>query len=314
MRLSFFLALLGAVFFATSHWYVQTAAICPVPIAYRIGTIDERFGVSPEELQQIVTDAEAVWENSVATELFVYDETTDFTINFIYDERQQLALTEEEWRIALDSQQTKHEALLEEIKTLGARYQTEEASYNTRRQEYEAKLAAYNAEVEKYNDEGGAPPEVFTRLQAEKQSLNELLRSISKLEVGINELADAINRRGEEGNEKIAAYNAEVEEYNEIFGTLDTFTQGDYKRERINVYKFTDAKELTQVIAHEFGHALGVGHVEGEESVMYYLMTDREFATLSPADKAALVAECGDTQSLDQQVRRIIRDVLTKFN
>jgi hypothetical protein len=314
MRAVFFVSLLATGIFGVSYWYTATSHICPIPITYKLGTLDERFAIDKTELTKVLADAELVWEKAAGEDLFVYDEDSDFAINLIFDERQQLASTEEEWRINLDQKQEEYETLLAKIKTMAERYQIEEASYNTRREEYEAKLSKYNAEVEKYNNEGGAPPEVYAKLKEEADHLGLLLKEFSPIERKLNQMTDEINQLGEKGNAMISAYNAEVEEYNEIFGTLETFTQGDYERTRINIYKFTDAKELTQVIAHEFGHALGVGHVEGEESVMYYLMTERDFSALSETDVVAFKAVCGDSQTFKSKLRQSIRTVLQKIN
>jgi len=314
MRFIFFFSALAFVGFSVAQWYVETKALCPVPISYRVGEVDARFAISASELRTLALQAEMPWEEALGRELFVYDETADFTVNLIFDERQQLASTEEEWRLRLDTLEQEHEELVAEIKELGVRYQTEEASYNTAREAYEERLAAYNNEVEQYNAVGGAPASEFARLEAEAASINRDLTKLVEFEGEINDLATRINELGAEGNQKIADYNAEVVEYNEIFGTLETFTQGEYERERITVYKFTDAAELHRVITHEFGHALGVPHVEGEDSVMYYLMTDRDVSSLSQEDTAALVAVCGTQETWPQKIRHFIRTTLTNIN
>lgn len=314
MRGVYFISLLATGIFGTAYWYTSTAYLCPAPITYRLGELDSRFPVSTAELKAVFTEAEAVWEGATKRELLRYDESSDLAINFIFDERQQLASTEEEWRIKLDQDQTTYETLLLEVKDQAARYQSEEASYNIRREKYEADLRAYNQKVEEYNKEGGAPPEVYQALQEEAKGLGEQLWELTKNERMLEALSTEINTSGEKGNAKIAAYNEEVLQYNQVFGTLQTFTQGDYERTRINIYKFTDTAELTQVIAHEFGHALGVGHVAGEASVMYYLMTDKATPALSQTDTEALVAICGLDQTLASQIRHMIRTALQKIN
>ena len=314
MRGVYFISLLATGIFGTAYWYTSTAYLCPAPITYRLGELDSRFPVSTAELRAVFTEAEAVWEGATKRELFRYDESSDLAINFIFDERQQLASTEEEWRIKLDQDQTTYETLLVEVKDQAARYQSEEASYNIRREKYEADLRAYNQKVEEYNKEGGAPPEVYQALQEEAKGLGEQLWELTKNERMLEALSTEINTSGEKGNAKIAAYNEEVLQYNQVFGTLQTFTQGDYERTRINIYKFTDTAELTQVIAHEFGHALGVGHVAGEASVMYYLMTDKAAPALSQTDTEALVAICGLDQTQASKIRHIIRTALQKIN
>lgn len=314
MRIIFFTSLTAFLIFATTNWYLNTAHLCPAPILYRIGEVDERFSISTTTLAEIAAAAEATWEKELNRELFVYDDTAEFSINLIYDERQRLASTEEEWRQSLDAEQADYEALVKELESLGARYQSAQASYTTVREAYEARLAAYNAEVERYNNEGGAPPQVFAELEAEARQINTDLKQVLAAEKTINELATTINELGETGNKKIAAYNEAVLEYNELFGELGTFTQGDYERERINIYKFSDTTELSRVIVHEFGHALGIGHVEGETSVMYYLMTDRDVSQLSLTDTAALLDVCGSDATWQQKVRQFIRTLLHNLN
>ncbi len=314
MRAIFIFAFIFAVVFATSNWYVNTASVCPTPITYSVGNLDPRFPISDDEIKAVATKAEAVWETASLRDLFVYDEQSDFTINLIYDERQQRTVTEEEWRIRLDEMQKEHQALITQIEGLGVRYQSDVASYDNKREEYEAKLVAYNAQVEKYNKAGGAPPDVFSALQEEAENLNKMQREMLELEKKLNQQVDIVNKLGEEGNAKIAVYNSEVVEYNEVFGALETFTQGDYERERINIYKFSSIDELTRVIIHEFGHALGVGHVEGEDSVMYYLMTEKSSSVLSAEDISALTAICGSTDTAQAKLRQLIRKLLKNFN
>lgn len=314
MRAIFVFALIFTLVFAVSNWYVNTASDCPVPISYRVGSLDSRFPISAEEIKEVAAKAEAVWEQASARDLFVYDEESEFTINLIYDERQQRTVTEEEWRIRLDEMQKGHQALIDEIKELGVRYQSDVASYDNKREEYEAKLAAYNAKVESYNQEGGAPPEVYKDLQKEAEGLSKMQKDMLALEKKLNQQIDVVNKLGEEGNAKIAIYNAEVVEYNEVFGDLTTFTQGDYERERINIYKFSDVDELSRVIIHEFGHALGIGHVEGEGSVMYYLMTEQSSPALSAEDISAFTAICGSKETTEAKIRQLIRSLLKNFN
>jgi hypothetical protein len=152
---------------------------------------------------------------------------------------------------------------------------------------------------------------VFAELQREAEVLGTQLKNLSNREESLNLLAQQINQLGTSANENIASYNAEVQEYNDIFGNRETFTQGDFERERINVYKFSTTEELVRVIAHEFGHALGIGHVDGEDSIMYYLLTDRDFKSPSVADMNAVQAVCGDSTTLAQKVRHLIRTALT---
>lgn len=293
-----------------SYWYAQTSHICPIPISYQLGEIDERFGISANDARAVVQDAEAIWEDKAGRNLFAYDDQAKFKINFIYDERQQLATTEEEWRLRLDVQESAQGVLADKIKNLGGEFDEATASFAQIRTQYEDRLAAYNAKVEGYNQTGGAPKEEYAKLQQEAKEITAQLKALESDEQQLNKKAQVINELGATANENISSYNEEVKKYNEIFGSRETYTQGDFERKRINVYKFSTKEELVLVIAHEFGHALGIGHVEEEGSIMYYLATERDSTSLSGADIAAFQAVCGDTTTFAQEMRYVIRTAL----
>ena len=314
MRQILVVTLIFTLLFGVSFWYGQTADICPAPIKYKVGDIDERFGITKTELKELLFTAEAAWENPTRRELFVYDEDTDFTVNLIYDERQHMVHTEEEWQTSLDKQEEESQLIISQVEEMSAEYRSIQSEYDKKRDTYEARLSKYNAQVEKYNREGGAPAEEYDRLQNEKEELSRMLDELTTAEKGMNKLTDEINKLGDQGNKMVEAYNENVKKYNEVFGSRDIFTQGDFQRERINVYKFESKDELKRVIVHEFGHSLGIQHVEDEDSIMYYLMTERSGpVTLSEEDRDAFIAVCGNKEDLSSEVRQIIRNLSSIF-
>ncbi len=309
------LILSTTLIFGVSQWYVNTAGICPVPISYKLGEIDPRFSVSDEEAKEALLKAEVLWEESFNRDLFTYDESTAFALNLIYDERQQLASTEEEWRVSLDVKEKRGLDKIESVKSLSEAYEADQAVYQSKRTSYEENLEDYNQKVARYNQQGGAPEEEFRQLQREKENLADDLDDLLALEKNLNRQIDNINEVGAEGNRLIELYNQEVVQYNEIYGNREIYTQGDFKKDRINVYKFSDTTELTKVIAHEFGHALGIGHVEGSESIMYYLMAEQpDTLLLSEEDMEAFFTTCGNGTEFSSKVRQIIRNLLQKLS
>ncbi len=292
------------------YWYAVVGIECQAPLSYRVTTsIDERFAISEAEAQEAVKEAVAVWEKALGRELFFVttEGKADIAVNFVFGERQATALAEAALREGLEDKQLTSKDLQAQYDKLVGEYQTAKKAHETSVGAYEDRLATYNAEVAKYNEAGGAPADIYEALGKTERSL---AAEADRLEVEgsrLRDLAAEINKLGETGNQIIRQYNASVESYNEQFGTAEEFTEGDYQDGRINVYTFDNKDELVKVLAHEFGHALSVDHVEGSNSVMYYLLEDQPSPlTLSPQDTAAVMAACGETGSVTTQVRTLI--------
>lgn len=298
MRGIFPTLLITTILFAGGYFYYTASAVCDVPIAYRIGVLDARFNLSPEEARTVVGDAESIWEDATGRNLFTYDEDADFTVNFIFDNRQELTQIEQELRSQLTETENLSDAVRERYETLTSQYEELTSSYEEKRTAYEAELAAYNAEVSKWNDEGGAPSDVYEELTKRQEMLDHEQRELNGIVRQINKVADEINTLGERGNILVSTYNTVVQQYNNRFGHShegEEFTQGDYRGDSINIYEYSNMDELRIVLAHELGHALGLGHVENDASFMYYLMGEQDFSTgFTPEDEAEFARVCGE--------------------
>ena len=314
MRLSLFITLIFVIIIGIGVWYQSTATICPAPLSYRIGEVDPSFQFSFEEARETVTKAEIKWEEAVNRELFVYDDEAKFTINFIFDERQAQSNAEEQKRRFLDGQLAENQELFKVVEAAQKEYDKMAAAYEGRSAAYENRLAEYNQTVQKYNDRGGAPQETFEGLEEERISLNNEAADLSETVDQLNDLANQINELNKEGNRLIDSYNEDVEDYNENYGFEREFTQGDYQGTEINIYEFSNDNELQSVLLHEFGHALGIDHVDGSSSVMYYLLEDDDVEPLfSSSDLEAFYAVCGTGNEWEHQLRKAIRNFLAIF-
>jgi hypothetical protein len=95
-------------------------------------------------------------------------------------------------------------------------------------------------------------------------------------------------------NQQVASLNAQIKTYDQQAG--GTFEEGEYVADSsgksIDIYEFIGASQLERVLAHEFGHAIGLGHNDDPASIMY---AENESGNLAPTadDLAALKSVCG---------------------
>lgn len=300
--------LIITVIFGATYWYSVASSVCAVPIGYRVGVIDDRFEISDTEVKAALADAEALWEQKVGKDLFVYDESGEVAVNFVYDERQQRVKAEESFREVLNEKEEINESVRTQYDTLLTEYGALKDSFESRTGAYEKKLAVYNADVASWNEKGGAPKDVFDRLSKEKETLATEQERLNTLAQSLNTLVRKMNALSARGNSIINEYNETAEEYNDRFSEGGEFTQGDYEARVINIYEFEDAEELRLVLMHEFGHALSLDHVAGEASIMYHLMDKQRLETgVTKNDLEEFARMCGDT-TLSSRLMHVMRE------
>jgi hypothetical protein len=297
MRGVFTIGLIATILFAGGYFFYTAQAVCKVPIAYRIGSIDERFELTPDEARAAASSAESMWEDATGRNLFTYDEDAEMVINFVFDGRQQYTTEERDLRAELDAKRNLSEEVREQYEDLVDDYEDLFDVYEERKRVYEESLAAHNAEVARWNDTGGAPDDVYENLTNRQKMLSEEQKSLNAISYELNRLVSKINNISEEGNTLVSTYNSVVERYNDRFAEEHEFTQGDYQGDKINIYQFIDEDELRLVLAHEFGHALSLDHVEDEKAIMHFFMGGQgsaEGLTSSDLQEFGRVCDDGD--------------------
>ncbi len=289
-------ALLTLIFIGSiGYWYQTVLAVCDVPLTYRIGTIDERFAIKEDEVRNAISSAESLWEDGTDRNLFTYDPKGEVVINFVYDDRQAAVDAEKKLEATLQKKETVSDSVRTEYETLVQNYEKLKASYESRVDAYDTKLRAYNAEVSDWNTRGGAPKDVFSRLETTKSELAREEKQLNTLAKELNTLVAKINALSARGNALVDDYNKLVDTYNDTFAEGKEFTQGEYQNGTITIFEFETRNELSIVIAHELGHALGLGHTEGGETAIMYPVMGKQSSTigLTAFDRALFQAECG---------------------
>ena len=271
----------------------DTVAPCSSPITYSLGVIDPRFDIATNTLIANLMQAEGIWEAESDKDLFKYMEKGgEVTVSLMYDERQAATDKLSSLGIKIDESKATYDSLKSKYDALSATVHTEQLMYESVVVEYERREAAYNADVKKWNDRGGAPPAEYAKLTARKKQLEDDLSNIKRMEDRLNKNIDTLNALATTLNQLIVHLNLNVEQYNRTGSRGGEFEEGLYEVKNgittITIYEFSNTTKLVRVVAHEFGHALDLDHVEDEKAIMYeinkgtaLIATDADVAELN---------------------------------
>ncbi len=269
---------------------------CTETIYYGLGEFDPKFGISKEEFLKHLNEAALKWNKAAGKELLAYKENSDFKVNLMYDKRQAVTDTLDDIGAGLNKSKAAYDALKSKYETNMKAYNASKSAFEKDWESFLKKNSDYNKKVEMVNSSGGATPEEYDALTAERGILNQEETRLKELESSLNKSVLTVNKLANELNTLARDLNLDVAKYNAIGGMQDAeFEEGRYYRdatgEGIDIYQFDNTTKLKRVLAHELGHALGIEHVEGESSIMYFLNTSNNLE-LTKEDKSALSLIC----------------------
>lgn len=251
---------------------------CSHPITYSVGSFDERFGISKEKFLSIANTAKETWEKSIDKQLFTYAPNGDgeLKINLIYDIRQEASQKLKNIGITVSDSKASYNDLKSRYNTMQADYLKLKTEFESRVTAFQNRQNAYAKEVVYFNANGGASETDFNRLNKEKNYLDTEFIEINKLQAGLNSEVDNINALVVVLNRLVSSLNLEVKKFNTIGSDLGgEFEEGTYKESsagrEIDIFQFDNEGKLARVLTHEFGHALGLEHLENPKAVMYRL-------------------------------------------
>lgn len=269
--------------------FEDSKSVCSEPIAYAVGKYDPRFGISQQEFEDVIEEAASVWNAAAGRTLFASSTRPSVSIDLAYDERQQAL----ELGDTINTEQENYEELRDAIALLRTRYSELQSTYEASLATFRTEAESYEAEVAEWNDRGGAPPGVYARLALRKAMLEERQADLNRQATLIQSVGRDINVQVDALNVLVRRLNANADTFNETLG--HDFDQGNYVATetggRITIYTFDSREELTRVLVHEFGHALGIGHVEDPDSIMYSYSIGQSLE-LSEEDLLALQDVC----------------------
>lgn len=265
---------------------VMQQQLCKAPVLWRIGQLDPAFALTPEQAKQAADIAAMQWNEAIGLELFRYDSQAGFPINFRYDERQQQVLQQ----ALLQRNIQRYDSHIEQRAAVLAE-QSEQLLQ--RQREFEQQNQHFAAEIAEFQQQAAnATQHNLATLQQQQQLLQQREQQLQQRAQRLNEQQAQLQRQHQDLNKTVADRNALLSDQQPLLNAEVGLMEISNGQRSMTIFAYSTATALQLTIAHEFGHALGLGHTDSSTTLMHYSLNPQQTGPTAE-DVAALKQQCG---------------------
>ncbi|GAB2912267.1 matrixin family metalloprotease [Rheinheimera gaetbuli] len=259
--------------------------LCQTPVLWRIGELDPSFGLTPEQAEQTAHDAAQLWNKAFNAELFRYDSLDGFPINFRYDSQQQQLLQQALQKSRQYQTSNRLDIRDETLQQQQSRLNQRSTTYQNDKAQLDRDMAALQI---RSRDSGTWGSEAYQQQQASLQQRQQRLEYEGD---AIRQQYDQLSRERDYRNSMSNDRNIRQPKPDSApsieFGEMQ-ITDG---KRTMTIFAYKTDAALTQSIAHQFGHALGLGHNGNNASIMSDIFNPAN-TELSRSDISSLNQQC----------------------
>ena len=259
--------------------------LCQTPVLWRIGSLDPAFNLTAEQAEQLAHDAAQLWNKALNREIFRYDSLDGFAINFQHDEHQQRLLQQALQKSRLYQTSKRSDIRDETLQQQQQRLMQRSMAYQQEKNQLDSDRAALEMH---YRNAGQQDQFAYQQQQASLQQRQQRLAyEKTALDQQYDQLAREKDYRNSVKQQRDSTAPSQKNGAALEFGEMK-FEDG---QRNMTIQAYQTNADLTLTIAHQFGHALGLGHNNNMASVMTEMFNPAN-TELSSTDIRYLKDQC----------------------
>ncbi|EOR10773.1 MULTISPECIES: matrixin family metalloprotease [Acinetobacter] len=252
-------------------------------VHYRIADIDSRFNLSQQQVLELTQQAAKLWEQETGQQNFIYDPQAEFSINLIFDERQQRSTDRLQGLDQLKQQQQQWENQNLQLQQVKEEIQRTTALIASKQAQLNLQFQQYNTEVLRFNQTRSNSKDLAQQFSQRQKALEQQSLVLQREVQEHNQRTQQLNQRIQNLNQTNQQLVASASQFNQVFQP-HLFHKGHFNGKQILIYEFSSTNDLRLTLAHEFGHALGLEHTNDPRSLMYPVIQKQNFQQFALTD------------------------------